>query len=186
MKQYNTKCIISVIKKNIRRFVEQSYAPDIYVEKINARDPLNRLIAKLCYHNYSNWQHENNAKSNIDDVSLRGYRATVKSNHNRNSIITEIDEYCFKNLQNNEAENVLPVTLGTIIDSISVLFLKITYLNSDKSVDTIRIKKIKQQIKEITKALEQSLDRVCNQKTFRFIKLDKIKIYKQKESCTLV
>ena len=143
------------------------------------------MIAELCYHNYSNWQHENNAKSNIDYISLQGYRSTVKSNHNRNSVITEIDEYCFKNLQNNEAENILPVTLGTIIDTISVLFLKITYLNTDKSANNSRIKTIQQQLKEITKALDQSIDKVCNQKTFRFIKLDKIKIYKQKEICSV-
>lgn len=173
----NSDQIVYIIKNSISKYIENNYSPDIDINKIRESDNLDQLISELCYHNYSNWQHENNAKSSDDNISLIGYRSTVKSNHNRNKTITLIDNY-FCGIQNNQAINIIPTTIGTVIDAISVLFLKSAYLQKQETMNTQRLENIQIQILEIKNALSQSLKKVYQDKTFRFIKLDKIKIYK--------
>lgn len=178
---HNADDINDIIKKSILKYVDNNYQPDIDINKIQQQDNLEQLVSELCYHNYSNWQHENDAKSSDDNISLIGYKRTVTSNHNRNKTITLIDDY-FYDLQNNEAVNIIPTTIGTIIDAISVLFLKFTYLQKKEATNFQRAENILKQIIEITNALSQSLEKVYKEKTFRFIRLDKIKIYSQQES----
>jgi hypothetical protein len=172
---YSSDDMIDLIQSNIDSFVsnEKPVGQDINTLQIH-EDKLKNLITQLCYYNYSNWQHENNARSSDDSVSLKGYRSTVGSNHNRNKTIEKIDELNLE-IQNIDANDILPTTLGIILDAITILYLKLTYVKELK--DKVREDQILHQIKEMSLGLTQSLKKVFDDRASRFLRLDKIKVY---------
>ena len=107
-------------------------------------------------------------------MSLKGYRSTVGSNHNRNKTIEKIDELNLE-IQNIDANDILPTTLGIILDAITILYLKLTYVKELK--DKVREDQILHQIKEMSLGLTQSLKKVFDDRASRFLRLDKIKVY---------
>jgi len=92
--------------------------------------PYMREAELLHFHNFQIWHYENYCRTSDEEKIVFGKRGSVKHNKLRNDCIERLDQY-FVKFQYSGGYN--SETLGSIVDKISVFFLKEKYCESEDS-----------------------------------------------------